>query len=40
METFESFVTGTINDNLWTVVPWVLIAAGIYFGVRRCRQGP
>jgi len=34
METFESFVTGTINDNLWTVVPWVLIAAGIYFGVR------
>lgn len=34
METLESFVTGTINDNLWTVVPWVLIAAGIYFGVR------
>ncbi|STC68209.1 putative amino acid carrier protein [Corynebacterium pilosum] len=34
MEWLESFVTSTINDNLWMVVPWVLIAAGIYFGIR------
>lgn len=34
MESLESFVTGTINDNLWTVVPWLLIAAGLYFGIR------
>ncbi|RNE49437.1 alanine/glycine:cation symporter family protein [Corynebacterium alimapuense] len=34
MESFESFITGTINDNLWTVVPWLLIAAGTYFGIR------
>lgn len=34
MENIESFVTGTINDNLWTVVPWLLIAAGLYFGIR------
>ncbi|SER40130.1 alanine/glycine:cation symporter family protein [Corynebacterium cystitidis] len=34
MEQLENFVTSTINDNLWMVVPWVLIAAGIYFGIR------
>ncbi|AJK69196.1 alanine/glycine:cation symporter family protein [Corynebacterium marinum] len=34
MESIETFVTGTINDNLWTVVPWLLIAAGFYFGFR------
>ena len=34
MESLESFVTGTVNDNLWTVVPWLLIAAGLYFGIR------
>jgi len=34
MDSLESFVTGTINDNLWTVVPWLLIAAGLYFGIR------
>ncbi|WIM66912.1 alanine/glycine:cation symporter family protein [Corynebacterium breve] len=34
METAEQFITATINDNLWMVVPWVLILAGVYFGVR------
>ncbi len=34
MQSLESFVTGTINDNLWSVVPWMLIAAGLYFGIR------
>ena len=29
MDQLESFVTGTINDNLWTAVPWLLIAAGV-----------
>ncbi|HJD78351.1 MAG TPA: alanine:cation symporter family protein [Corynebacterium pollutisoli] len=34
MDQLENFVTGTINDNLWTAVPWVLIAAGVYFAIR------
>ena len=34
MDQLESFVTGTINDNLWTAVPWLLIAAGVYFAIR------
>ncbi|WBT07951.1 alanine/glycine:cation symporter family protein [Corynebacterium sp. SCR221107] len=34
MTSFENFITGVINDNLWLVIPWLLIAAGLYFAVR------
>lgn len=34
MESIETFVTSTINDNLWMVIPFLLIGAGVYFGVR------
>ena len=33
MAVLEDFVTNTINNNIWTVIPWLLIAAGLYFGV-------
>ena len=34
MEKLESFVTDNVNDNLWKVIPFLLLAAGIYFGLR------
>ena len=34
MAVLEDFVTNTINNNIWTVIPWLLIAAGLYFAVR------
>ncbi|HIW95723.1 MAG TPA: alanine:cation symporter family protein [Candidatus Corynebacterium gallistercoris] len=34
METIESFVVDTINDNAWKVIPFLLLAAGAYFGIR------
>ncbi|WP_087118168.1 alanine/glycine:cation symporter family protein [Corynebacterium urinipleomorphum] len=34
MEKLESFVTDIVNDNLWKVIPFLLLAAGIYFGLR------
>lgn len=34
MTSFENFISGVINDNLWLVIPWLLIAAGLYFAVR------
>ena len=34
MTVLEDFVTNTINNNIWTVIPWLLIAAGLYFAVR------
>ena len=34
MEKIESFVTDIVNDNLWKVIPFLLLAAGIYFGLR------
>ena len=34
MEKLESFVTDSINDNLWKAIPFLLFAAGIYFGLR------
>lgn len=34
METLQNIVD-VVNDGLWTwVLPWVLIAAGLYFGIR------
>lgn len=34
MTAIETFVTDVINDNLWKVIPFLLIAAGVYFGAR------
>lgn len=35
MQEFFSTVIGVINDSLWSyVLPWLLIAAGLYFGIR------
>ncbi len=33
MEILQSVVT-TINDNVWMVIPFLLLAAGVYFGIR------
>ena len=34
MEKLELFVTDIVNDNLWKVIPFLLLAAGAYFGLR------
>ena len=34
MEKLESFVADSVNDNLWKVIPFLLLLAGIYFGLR------
>lgn len=34
MQSIEDFLTTDINDNLWKVIPFLLIAAGVYFGLR------
>lgn len=34
MESVQTFVTDVINDNYWKIIPFLLIAAGIYFAVR------
>ncbi|AKE41498.1 Na+/alanine symporter family [Corynebacterium kutscheri] len=34
MENLESFITNVVNDNLWKVIPFLLIAAGVYFAIR------
>lgn len=34
MDTAFSFVDGTINGFIWGIVPWFLVAAGLYFGLR------
>ncbi|AWB81636.1 sodium:alanine symporter family protein [Corynebacterium yudongzhengii] len=34
MDAIESFITDVINENLWQVVPYLLIAAGVYFSIR------
>ncbi|QPK78450.1 alanine:cation symporter family protein [Corynebacterium lizhenjunii] len=35
MQDLFSSVIGTINSSLWTyILPWLLIAAGVYFGAR------
>ena len=35
MQEFFSTVIGVINDSLWSyVLPWLLIAAGLFFGIR------
>ena len=30
----ETFITDVINNNVWLVIPVLLIAAGVYFGLR------
>ena len=34
MAAVEDFIVNIINNNLWKVIPFLLLAAGIYFGVR------
>lgn len=34
MQSIETFVTDVINDNLWMILPFLLVGAGLYFGVR------
>lgn len=34
MESAQTFVTDVINDNYWKIIPFLLIAAGVYFAVR------
>lgn len=34
MDAIESFIVDTINNNVWKVIPFLLLGAGIYFGIR------
>ncbi|WP_342319984.1 alanine/glycine:cation symporter family protein [Corynebacterium mayonis] len=34
MEKATEFVDGTINGIIWSILPWALLAAGLYFGFR------
>lgn len=34
MDKATEFVDGTLNGIIWNIVPWLLLAAGIYFGLR------
>ncbi|WP_291313073.1 alanine/glycine:cation symporter family protein [Corynebacterium sp. UBA2622] len=34
MEKATEFIDGTVNGTIWNIVPWLLIAAGLYFGLR------
>ena len=35
MQEIFSTVIGAINNSLWSyVLPWLLIAAGLFFGIR------
>ena len=34
MDSATSFVNDTLNGVIWEIVPWLLLAAGIYFGLR------
>lgn len=34
MEKAYEIVDGTINGFIWNIVPWFLVLAGIYFGLR------
>lgn len=34
MEAIESFLADTVNGYLWSVIPFLLIGAGVYFGIR------
>lgn len=34
METATEFINGTLNGIIWDIVPWLLLAAGAYFGLR------
>ena len=34
MDAAFEFVDGTLNGVIWKVVPWALIGAGLYFGLR------
>ncbi|MDR7329647.1 alanine/glycine:cation symporter family protein [Corynebacterium guangdongense] len=34
MQAFETFLADGLNDWLWKIIPFLLIGAGVYFGVR------
>lgn len=34
MESATAFIDGTLNGFIWKLVPWFLIGAGLYFGLR------
>lgn len=34
MQAIEDFIVNIINDNIWKVIPWGLLLAGAYFGIR------
>ena len=34
MQQIQDFIVDVINDNYWKVIPWLLLAAGAYFGIR------
>ncbi len=34
MDKLETFVGDTLSGNLWALIPWLLLAAGGYFGIR------
>lgn len=34
MESLQTFITDEINDNYWKIIPFLLIAAGLYFAWR------
>lgn len=34
MQSIETYMTDVVNDNVWKVIPFLLILAGIYFGAR------
>ncbi|MCQ4611048.1 MULTISPECIES: sodium:alanine symporter family protein [Corynebacterium] len=34
MEKATEFIDGTLNGIIWDIVPWLLLAAGVYFGLR------
>lgn len=34
LEKATEFVDGTLNGIIWNILPWLLLAAGLYFGLR------
>lgn len=34
MTAIETFISDVINDGVWQILAWVLLAVGIYFGIR------
>ena len=34
MDAATTFVEDSLNGVIWNLVPWFLVAAGVYFGLR------